>query len=92
MNDPPHVRFVDAHPKGHGGHDALDAAREEVVVRLFTVVVAQSGMICSYGRALGSELLEGGRRRLDLVPRRAVDEGGAVALAQGLGDVPEYCT
>ena len=45
MYDEAHIRLVDSHAEGDGGHDDVDILHEEVVLCLRTQLRFQSGMV-----------------------------------------------
>ena len=49
MQDKSHIRFVDAHAKGDGGNNNIDALHQEVVLRLGAHGNVEPGMV---GRSL----------------------------------------
>ena len=77
MNDPPHVRFVDAHSEGYGGTDYLYPVVDEVVLRQLACSRTESGMV--YG-GFYSLVLQYLCHFLRIVPAHAVNDSAFVFM------------
>ena len=78
MYDEPDVGSVDAHSERHGRHDDLDALVEERVLMRLALLVREPGVV---RQRRGADLGEPRGERIDLPPRRAVDDARLAAVA-----------
>src|SRR5579871_6212264 len=103
MKDEAHVRLVDTHAKGDGGHDDLDAILHKRYLDTIAIACRQTGVIKGAGYA---SLRQGCRDLLGMLPRGRVDDAwflcrdhsfhqGAlfhIAIGEGLHTKPDIGT
>ncbi len=86
MDDEAHVRPVDAHAERHRRDDDVDALSDERVLVPGALGLAEPRMVRKRGNAFGGQPRS---QRIDLAPRRAVDDPGLLRVArQGIEQLP----
>ena len=81
VGDKAHVGAVDSHAEGVRRHDHVVAAVEKDILRPFPVLVLHPAVV---GDEFHAHAGKGGADFLDLFPRRAIDDAGAVRLDEVL--------